>query len=55
MHRLLPAISSAFGKVDWNVVKKVVAGGAILAGLGIATIVTGGAAGVIAAGAFSGA
>lgn len=48
-------ISSAFGKVDWNVVKKVVAGGAILAGLGIATIVTGGAAGVIAAGAFSGA
>lgn len=53
-------ISSAFGKVDWNVVKKVVAGGAILAGLGIATIVTGGAAAggiaaAIASGAFSGA
>ena len=38
-----------------NFIRAVSKGGAILAGLGIATIVTGGAAGVIAAGAFSGA
>ena len=48
-------ISSLLGKVDWNAVKKVVAGGVILGGLATATVLTGGAAAVIAGGALSGA
>lgn len=48
-------ISSLLGKVDWNAVKKVVAGGVILGGLAAATVLTGGAAAVIAGGALSGA
>ena len=44
-------ISSLLGKVDWNAVKKVVAGGVILGGLATATVLTGGAAAVIAGGA----
>ena len=48
-------ISSLLGKVDWNAVKKVVAGGVILGGLAAATVLTGGAAAVIVGGALSGA
>lgn len=48
-------ISSLLGKVDWNSVKKVVAGGLIIGGLAAATVLTGGAAAVIAGGALSGA
>ena len=48
-------ISSLLGKVDWSAVKKVVAGEVILGGLAAATVLTGGAAAVIAGGALSGA
>ena len=48
-------ISSLLGKVDWNAVKKVVAGGVILGGLATATVLTGGAAAVIAGSVLSGA
>ena len=48
-------ISSLLGKVDWSAVKKVVAGGVILGGLAAATVLTGGAAAVIAGSVLSGA
>ena len=41
-------ISDALGKVDWKAVGKVAVGGLEIAGLGVATVLTGGTAAVIA-------
>lgn len=48
-------VKEQLGKVDWESVGKVVAGGAIIVGLGVATVCTGGLVGAVAAGAFAGA
>ena len=48
-------ITDTLGKVDWKTVGKIAVGGLVIAGLGMATVLTGGTAAVIAGAALSGA